>query len=311
MGDRLAGQRARLRFLQRQGCLTGPDAVRLEQVALHDGVRVHELLEREGLIRERELAEMPAGGLRLRLLDLSRPSMGGRPGSTGWPRPTPICYRRGMRLYDSFGPNPRAVRMFLLEKGLTLPSVPVDLLGGENRRPPYTDRNPGGQVPALELDDGRTIAETVAIFEYLEDTHPAPPLVGTTPAEKAETRMWTRRVELQITEHLYNGFRYAEGIELFRARMRVLPEAADGLKAIVRDKLAWLDGLMAGKRWVAGDRFTIADIVLYAALDFGSTVGQPLDPGRATLGAWLARVAARPSAAASLHPQAGALGMRG
>ncbi len=216
-----------------------------------------------------------------------------------------------MRLYDSFGPNPRAVRMFLLEKGLTLPSVPVDLLGGENRLPPYTDRNPGGQVPALELDDGRTIAETVAIFEYLEDTHPAPPLIGTTPAEKAETRMWTRRVELQITEHLYNGFRYAEGIELFRARMRVLPEAADGLKAIVRDKLAWLDGLMAGKRWVAGDRFTVADIVLYAALDFGAMVGQPLDPSLAHLGAWLARVAARPSATASLHPQAGALGMRG
>ena len=72
-----------------------------------------------------------------------------------------------MRLYDSFGPNPRALRMFLLEKGLEIPAVSVDLMGGENRRPPYTDRNPGGQVPALELDDGRLLGETVAIFEYL------------------------------------------------------------------------------------------------------------------------------------------------
>jgi glutathione S-transferase len=216
-----------------------------------------------------------------------------------------------MKIYDSFGPNPRALRMVLLEKGLQIPSVALDLLGAENRRPPYTDRNPGGQIPALELDDGRVIAETVAIFEYLEDTHPTPPLIGTTPEEKAETRMWTRRVELNVTEHLYNGFRYAEGIELFRARMRVLPEAADGLKAIVRDKLAWLDGLMPGRRFLAGDRFTIADVVLFVALDFGATVGQPLDPGLANLGAWMARVAGRPSAAASLHPQAGAVGMRG
>jgi glutathione S-transferase len=216
-----------------------------------------------------------------------------------------------MRIYDSFGPNPRALRMFLLEKGLALPAVPVDLMGGENRRPPYTERNPGGQVPALELDDGRVIGETVAIFEYLEDTHPTPTLIGATAAEKAETRMWTRRIELQITEHLYNGFRYAEGIELFRARMRVLPEAADGLKAIVRDKLVWLDGLMAGRRFVAGERFTIADIILYAALEFGGSVGQPLDPALANLAAWRARVAARPSAAASLHPHAASIGMQG
>ena len=217
-----------------------------------------------------------------------------------------------MRHYDAFGPNPRALRMFLLEKGLTLPSAPpVDILSGENRRPPYTDRNPGGQVPALELDDGRLLAETVAIFEYLEEKHPTPALIGTTAEERAETRMWTRRIELNITEHLYNGFRYSEGLELFRSRMRVLPEAADGLKAIVRDKIAWLDGLLPGRPYVAGQRFTIADIVLYAALDFGGSVGQPRDPGLAQVGAWFARVAARPSASASLHPLSEGLEMRG
>jgi glutathione S-transferase len=128
-----------------------------------------------------------------------------------------------MRIYDSFGPNPRALRMFLQEKGIDLPKVDVDLLGAENRRAPYTDKNPGGQVPALELDDGRVLGETVAIFEYLDEKHPTPALVGRTPEERAETRQWQRRVELKITEHLYNGFRFAEGLPLFQARMRVLP----------------------------------------------------------------------------------------
>ena len=216
-----------------------------------------------------------------------------------------------MRAYDSFGPNPRALRMFLLEKGLKIPTIPVDLLGAENRRPPYTDRNPGGQVPALELDDGRVIGETVAIFEYLEERHPQPPLIGTTPEERAETRMWQRRVELNITEHLYNAFRYAEGLALFQSRMRVLPEAADGLKAIARDKLAWLDGLMGDKQFIVGARFTIADIILYCAVDFGSSVAQPLDPSLGRLTAWLNRVAARPSAMGSLHELSAAVGMRG
>ncbi|HZP42137.1 MAG TPA: glutathione S-transferase family protein, partial [Candidatus Binatia bacterium] len=195
-----------------------------------------------------------------------------------------------MRVYDSFGPNPRAMRMFLLEKGLTLPTVAVDILGAENRRAPYTDKNPGGQLPALELDDGRVLGETVAIFEYLEERQPNPPLIGRTPEERAETRMWQRRIELNITEHLYNGFRWAEGLELFRPRMRVLPEAAAGLKAIVRDKLAWLDGLVGDGPFVAGGRFTIADIILFAAVEFGGSAGQPLDPTLANLGAWHRRV---------------------
>lgn len=216
-----------------------------------------------------------------------------------------------MKIFDSLGPNPRALRMFLLEKGMTIPTVAVDLLGAENRKPPYTDRNPGGQLPALELDNGRVIGETVVIFEYLEERNPKPPLIGTTPEERAETRMWQRRIELNITEHLYNAFRYSEGIALFESRMRVLPEAADGLKAIVRDKFQWLDGLIAGKQFVVGDRFTIADIILYCAVDFGSTVGQPLDPNLKNLDAWLSRIASRPSASASLHELAPTMGMRG
>jgi len=216
-----------------------------------------------------------------------------------------------MQVYDSFGPNPRALRMFLLEKGVTLPSSPVDLLGGENRRGTYLERNPGGQVPALELDDGRVLGETVAIFEYLEEKHPTPALVGTTAEDRAEARMWQRRIELGITEHLYNGFRYAEGLALFKDRMRVLPEAADGLKAIVRDKLEWLDRLLAGKTFIAGNRFTIADIILYCALDFGRSVGQPIPDDLPNVNAWFARVQGRASATGSLHPMADTVGMRG
>ena len=216
-----------------------------------------------------------------------------------------------MRVYDSFGPNPRALRIFLLEKGLELPTETVDLLGGENRATAYTAKNPAGQVPALELDDGRVLAETVAIFEYHEEKHPMPALVGGTPEERAETRMWTRRVELNITEHLYNGFRFAEGLEMFKTRLPVIPEAAAGLKATVQKRLAWLDGLMEGRTFVAGHRFTIADIVLYCALDFGGSVGQPLDPACGRVARWMARVAERPSARASLHPMSDAVGAKG
>ena len=216
-----------------------------------------------------------------------------------------------MRFYDSFGPNPRAARMVLLEKRLTLPTLNVDVLGGDNRRGEYVERNPGGQMPALELDDGRLLGETVAIFEYLEEKHPEPALIGRTPEERAETRMWQRRMELRITEHLYNGFRFAEGLELFRPRMRVLPEAADGLKAVARDGLLWLERLFGDRAYVVGDRFTIADVILYCALDFGGSVGQPLDPAHAALGRWFDRVASRPSAQDSLHPQSKTVGLRG
>src|SRR5262245_55792603 len=100
-----------------------------------------------------------------------------------------------MKYYDSLGPNPRLVRMFMLEKGLTVPTEQVDIMAGANRRPPYTDKNPAGQMPCIETDGGKVISETTVICELLEDLNPNPPLVGRTPEEKAETRMWIRRIE--------------------------------------------------------------------------------------------------------------------
>ena len=165
-----------------------------------------------------------------------------------------------MRMYNSLGPNPRCVRMFMAEKGITLDTIEVDILGAENRQGPYTDKNPGGQMPSIELDDGSVLAETTAICEYLEDTQSGPALIGSTPEEKAETRMWQRRIELQITEHMYNGFRYAEGLDMFKERMHCLPEAAAGLKEIVQEKLAlagWSDGGQTVYRGVIGLRWSI------------------------------------------------------
>ncbi len=204
-----------------------------------------------------------------------------------------------MKLWTSIGPNPRVVRMFLAEKHVEIPLESVDLMGGENRQAPYTDKNPAGQLPCLELDDGTTLSEITAICEYLDEKHPQPPLIGESPEERGETRMWVRRIDLNIVENLANGFRYAEGLPIFQNRIRVIPQAADDLKALAREKLAWLDGLMAGRQWICGDRFTLADILLFVFLDFGKQVGQPLDASLSWLPGWMERVAKRPSAEAT------------
>jgi glutathione S-transferase len=205
-----------------------------------------------------------------------------------------------MKLYNSIGPNPHVVRMFMAEKGIDLPTVAVDIQGGDNRKPPYNDKvNVAGQTPALELDDGSIISEITVICEYLEEKHPSPALIGSTPEERAETRMWTRRIDLNICEPLANGFRAAEGRPMFESRMKLVgAQGATELKAIARDRILWLDGQMAGKTWIAGDRFTLADILLYCFLTFGAMVGQPMPDEAANIKAWHARVAARPSAAA-------------
>ncbi|HUJ03425.1 MAG TPA: glutathione S-transferase family protein [Rhizomicrobium sp.] len=204
-----------------------------------------------------------------------------------------------MKFYNSIGPNPRVVRMFMAEKGISIPAEQVDLLKGENRQAPHLSRNPHGQMPTLELDDGSFVSEITAICEYLEDTHPKPALIGANAKEKAETRMWTRRIDLNIVEPMANGFRYSEGLPLFQNRIVTLPEAAAGLKRIAQDRLKWLDGQMAdGREFVCGKRFTMADILLFAFIDFGNTVGQKLDPELKNINLWFARVKARPSASA-------------
>lgn len=204
-----------------------------------------------------------------------------------------------MKFYNSIGPNPHVVRMFAAEKGLALDTVEVDLMGGENRRADYMARNPSGTTPALELDDGRCLAEITAICEYLEETHPEPALIGRTPEERAETRMWVRRIDLGMVEPMTNGFRASEGRQLFENRIKLVsPEAAAELKAMAHDRLLWLDAQLAGRRFVCGDRFTLADILLFAFRHFGARVGQPIPAEAKWVAEWFDRVKARPSASA-------------
>jgi len=190
--------------------------------------------------------------------------------------------------------------MFIAEKGLSIPVTQVDLMAGENRKPPYASGvNPAGQTPALELETGEAIAEITVICEYLEELHPTPALIGETHVQRAITRMWTRRIDLNVCEPMANGFRAAEGRQMFAPRMKLVSqEAAADLKMIAKDRIQWLDAQMGDRPFVCGDRFTLADILLYAFLEFGAQVGQPLAGEGPWLTAWFERVKARPSASA-------------
>jgi glutathione S-transferase len=203
-----------------------------------------------------------------------------------------------MLLYNSMGPNPRAVRIFMAERGIELPRVEVDLRAGENRAGPYLAKNPAGQTPALELDDGTVIAGITVICEYLDEVTPGPSLIGSTPQERAETRMWVRRVDLHILEPMANGFRYGEGLRMFENRVHCIPAAADDLKQIAQEQLTWLDGLMEGKEFICGGRLTLADILLFAFVDVFDGLKQPINQANKNIVAWHARMKARPSATA-------------
>jgi glutathione S-transferase len=214
-----------------------------------------------------------------------------------------------VRLFDSFGMNPRILRFFLLEKGMDIPRREMNILDAENRQSDYLRINPAGQMPAVELSDGTILSEVPAICEYPEELKPEPALIGRTPEERAVTRMWWRRVELNICLPMVQGFYFAEALDLFRTRTRCLPEAADGLKERARDGMRWIDGLIAGE-WLAGDRFTAADICLYCNIDQLRTVGQPIPDECFNLKAWFERVDARPAAEQSLWKEQ-PMGMRG
>lgn len=205
-----------------------------------------------------------------------------------------------MLFYDSIGPNPKVVRMFMAERGVSgIPTETIDLRGGENRREPFLSKNPSGQCPALALDNGTVLAEITAICEYLDEIGPAgTTLIGKTPEERAETRMWTRRIDLNIVEPMANGFRYSDGLKMFESRMHCIPAAAADLKAIAQEKLTWLDGLIAGRTYICGERLTLADILLFVFLDFFAAIKQPLNENNKNIAAWYGRMKARPSATA-------------
>jgi glutathione S-transferase len=173
--------------------------------------------------------------------------------------------------------------------------VDIDLMGGENRKDDYLKINPAGQLPALVLADGTLITEITAICEYLDEISPGDSLIGNTPEERAVTRRWMRWTDFEVIDPMTRAFRYSEGIQLFQSRMPCFPDAAPGLKECVKEALRWLNGQMDGKTWLAGDRFTLADILLFSFVAFGGQVGQPLDRDLTNLAAWYDRMAERES----------------
>ena len=203
-----------------------------------------------------------------------------------------------MKLFNSIGPNPKVVRMFMAELGIEIEKEEIDLMGGANRQEPYLLVNPGGQLPALELDSGTVISEVTGICEYLSERQGGSSLIGQTAEERALTRMWVRRIDLGIVENITAGFRYAEGAPIFKDRMTLIPNAAEDLKKIAQEKISWLDNLIAGKEFICGDRFSLADIMLFVFLEFGATVGQPLNEANKNITAWYERVSMRASTSA-------------
>lgn len=203
-----------------------------------------------------------------------------------------------MKLYSSIGPNPRVVTLFMAEKGLSLDTEQVDIMAGANRQPDYLAKNPTGGTPLLELDDGRLIAESVAICEYLEEAHPTPPLIGATPEERAQTRMWVRRIDLGYVQPSVFAFRGTTGLPMFKDRMTCVPEGAEGMKAVANEGLAVIDAQLGRGEYVLGARFSLADIMLAAFHDFAGQVGLAIDPRFANIHGWRTRIAARPAFAA-------------
>jgi glutathione S-transferase len=203
-----------------------------------------------------------------------------------------------MKLYNEHNPapNPRRVRIFLAEKGISIPYVHVPMREGAHKSSEFKEKNSLGQVPVLELDDGSTLSESIAICRYLEELHPTPALFGNDAWQRARVEMWTRRIEFTlmsrvgavwVNTHKYTahlGTQYKDYGEASRVRV---------LKA-----MQWLNEELAGREFIAIDNYSIADIVALTTLDFAAFIGIELPQDLAHLRDWHSRVSARSSAAA-------------
>jgi len=217
-----------------------------------------------------------------------------------------------MKLFDATGPNPRVVRMFAAEKALDIAAEVMVLSIGEARSPAHLARNPMGEVPVLETDGGAFIAETVAICEYLEELHPEPVLIGRSAEERAETRMWARRGHLKICEPIVHCCQFSPvSFHPEGSLYPVDPHVADAMRALARAHLAWFDGQLQDRAYLCGERYSLADILLYCFLQYGIEIGQLLRPEWRALAGWFDRVAMRPAAADSAQCKLGSKSLDG
>jgi glutathione S-transferase len=202
-----------------------------------------------------------------------------------------------MKIYDFVGaPNPKKLRVYLAEKGIRVPCEPVNIATGENRTPEFLKKNPMGGLPVLELDDGTCLSESLAIIEYFEELHPTPPMIGTTPLERARVRALERIVELGVLARVAAIFQNTH--PFMAGRIKQSADAAENARTQLAAVLKVLDAGIGGRPFVAGERPTIADCTLFAALEFGEFAQVPLDPSFANVTRWYKAFKQRPSAGA-------------
>ncbi|WP_010412981.1 glutathione S-transferase family protein [Citromicrobium sp. JLT1363] len=203
-----------------------------------------------------------------------------------------------MLFYDSPNPapNPRRVRIFAAEKGIELPSREVSIPQREQKAPEYLAKNPRGQTPILELDDGTVIAESVAIMRYLEAEHPEPPLFGTSPVEIAQIEMWCRRVEMILMPPVAAVWVHTHPFTAALPGRNA--EWGEANRPRVAEALRFFDGALADSEYLAGDSYTAADILLLTTVDFARFIGLGTTDGLENLARWHVLVSSRESAAA-------------
>jgi glutathione S-transferase len=203
-----------------------------------------------------------------------------------------------MKLYDSrLAPNPRRARIFLAEKGLSLPTEQIDIAARQHKTPEYAAINPLQRMPALVLDDGTIITESIAICRYFEILHPEPPMFGVGPKDSALVEMWNRRAEINFFANVAAVFRHTHPA-MQELEVPQVPAWADANRPRVVWFLEMLDGELANREFIAGDRYTVADITMQVAVDFMKPARLVMPEGVVNVKRWHAAVSARPSAGA-------------
>lgn len=203
-----------------------------------------------------------------------------------------------MRLYDSrLAPNPRRTRIFLAEKGVTIPTEQVDMVAMQHKTPEYTAINPLQRMPALVLDDGTIITESIAICRYFEMQHPDPPLFGVGPKDAAIVEMWNRRAEINFFANVAAVFRHTHPA-MKELEVPQVPAWADANRPGVTWFLELMDRELASREFIAGDRYSVADITMQVAVDFMKPSRLTMPEGANNVKRWHTAVSARPSAKA-------------
>jgi glutathione S-transferase len=193
-------------------------------------------------------------------------------------------------------PNPRRVLLYLAEKGLTVPVTNLSMYKREHKASEFLAKNGRGQLPTLELDDGTIISESISICRYFEALNPSPPMFGTTPLEIAHIDMWLRRVEMVLMTPV--GAVWVHTHPLTAKLLTQFRDWGEDNRPRALDAMRWFDTQLAEKHYLAGENYSIADIVLLTTIDFAGFIGVPIPPECTHLIDWHSRVSARPNAVA-------------